>query len=315
MNTRAMDKAVKPVLCVGCTVIDFVTLNRIYPKEDTDGRCLDGYWQRGGNASNVCTVLRSLDADVAFFGMLSKSAAFSVLPEDLRRRGIDISHCIETEKDPPFSSVMIVQETGSRTIVHCNKNYPYVTWEDFNNIDLSLYGWVHFEARHPEETIKMIRSVREHNSEHKDAITISLDFESTYERNIELCGLCDYVVFSKELAAKQGWITAEETCRQLASVIQSPRPIIICPWGSTGATFIDTSRECHKVDAFKPEKVVDTLGAGDSFMAGFIYSTYILRSSVRDAVEFSNRVAGHKIAKFGYDHIADLLKKDKTNGL
>lgn len=311
-----MDKKVKPILCVGCTVIDFVTLNRSYPKEDTDGRCLDGNWQRGGNASNVCTVLRKLGSHVAFFGMLSKSPAFRVLPEDLHRCGIDISHCCQTDKDPPFSSVIIAQDTGTRTIVHCNKNFPYITWEDFIKIDLSLYGWVHFEARHPEETIKMIQSVLDHNSRHKESIVISLDFESTYEKNLELCGLCDYVVFSKELAMKQGWMTAEESCLKLANVLQTPtRPIIICPWGSTGATFLDSSRNCQKVEAYKLEKVVDTLGAGDSFMAGFIYATYTLRRNLPDAVEFANRVAGHKITRFGYDHIADLQTDDKPNDL
>lgn len=315
--TRAMDNnKAKPILCVGCTVIDFVTLSRSYPKEDTDGRCLDGNWQRGGNASNVCTVLRKLAADVAFFGMLSKSPAFSVLLEDLRRCGIDITHCCQTDKDPPFSSVIIAQDTGSRTIVHCNKNFPYITWEDFVKIDLRLYGWVHFEARHPEETIKMIQSVREHNTRHKESIVISLDFESTYERNLELCGLCDYVVFSKELAMKQGWMAAEEACLELARVLHSSRqPTIICPWGSTGATFIDNSRNCQTVEAYKSEMVVDTLGAGDSFMAGFIYATYTLRRSLRDAIEFANRVAGYKITKFGYDHIAELRTNDNQNNI
>ncbi|KAH8411089.1 hypothetical protein KR222_002359, partial [Zaprionus bogoriensis] len=299
-------KKVKPILCVGCTVIDFVTLNRSFPKEDTDGRCLDGHWQRGGNASNVSTVLRLLTADVDFFGMLSKSGGFGVLLEDLSRRGIGIQHCPQTQKDPPFSSVMIVQDTGSRTIVHCNKNFPFVTSEDFEKIDLNLYGWVHFEARHPEETIKMIRAVRKHNKSREEPIVISLDFESTFQSNLQLCSLCDFVVFSKELALKQGWMTAEAACHGLASILQPNCPRIICPWGSTGASYLDVSNKCCKAEAYKAGEVVDTLGAGDSFMAGFIYAIYIKQNCLQGAVEFANRVAGQKIIGFGYDHIVDL---------
>lgn len=303
--------SVKPILCVGCTVIDFVTISASFPKEDTDERCLNGSWQRGGNASNVSTVLRLLEAPVEFFGVLSKSDGFRVLLDDLQSRGISVQHCPMTDKDPPFSSVIIAQDTGSRTIVHCNKNYPYVTWEDFSKIDLNRYGWVHFEARHPKETIKMIKTVHEHNFKNGNRIFISLDFETLYEKNLELCHLCDYVVFSKDLADRRGWKTSEETCKELAQALQPSILNIICPWGNTGASCLDSSNEYNEVPAYEPTSVVDTLGAGDSFMAGFIYASYVMQTSFPDAVDFANRVAGHKISNFGYDHIAQ-LKKDKA---
>ncbi|XP_060655479.1 ketohexokinase [Drosophila nasuta] len=303
-----MASAMKPVLCVGCTVIDFVTISASFPKEDTDERCLDGNWQRGGNASNVCTVLRLLGLKVDFFGVLSKSDGFRVLLDDLQRRQIGVQHCPMSEKDPPFSSVIIAQDTGSRTIVHCNKNYPYVTWEDFRKIDLNEYGWVHFEARHPKETIKMIETVRQHNALHDTNIKISLDFETLYEKNLKLCLSCDYVVFSKDLASRQGWETACSACSHLVSALTPSSVNIICPWGKEGASCVDSFHNYSDVPAHEPDSVVDTLGAGDSFMAGFIYATYVSQKNLPDAVDFANRVAGHKISDYGYDHIAQIQK-------
>ncbi|KAH8270262.1 hypothetical protein KR018_006351 [Drosophila ironensis] len=298
----------KPILCVGHTVIDFVTITQTYPSEDTDRRCLDGFWQRGGNASNVCTVLRALGSKVDFFGMLSKSVAFRALLEDLRKREIGTKHCPETEKDPPFSSIILTQDRGTRTIIHCNKNYPESTYEDFSQIDLSQYGWVHFEAHNPSQVSKMIASVREHNRRTGQSIRISLDFESRYDLNLELCQPCDFVVFSKELASQKGWTTARETVEGLAAdlPVNAPRPTIICPWGSDGAVCLDASGNFHKVPAHKPAKIVDTLGAGDTFMAGFIYGTLVAQRNLTDAIDFANSVASHKISGFGYDHIAQL---------
>lgn len=127
-----------------------------------------------------------------------------------------------------------------------------------------------------------------------------------------MCALCDYVVFSKELANQQGWRTAQETCNELARNLESNCPCIICPWGSTGAACLDAaSKECSMVAAYSPDRIVDTLGAGDSFMAGFIYATSVMKYSLKDAVSFANRVAGHKITDYGYDHIAELQKYDK----
>ncbi|XP_017080993.1 ketohexokinase [Drosophila eugracilis] len=298
----------KSVLCVGCTVIDFVTINGSYPKEDTDRRCLDGFWQRGGNASNVSTVLRVLGSKVDFFGMLSRSDAFRVLLEDLRRREIGTKNCPLTNKDPPFSSVILAQDSGTRTIIHCNKDYPQTTFDDFSKIDLSEYEWVHFEARNTPHTLKMMQRIREHNEKTGQNIFISLDFETRYEQNQDLCQPCNFVVFSKELAGQLGWKTARQTCEELAANIpgNGPKPAFICPWGSAGAGALDANGSYHEMASYKQEKAVDTLGAGDSFMAGFIYATLEGRRCLPEAVDFANRVASHKITGFGYDHIAQL---------
>ncbi|EDW72891.1 uncharacterized protein Dwil_GK17250 [Drosophila willistoni] len=301
----------KPVLCVGCTVIDFVTINSSFPIEDTDRRCNDGFWRRGGNASNVSTVLQVLGLNVEFFGMLSNSDGFRVLLDDLDRRQIDTRHCPRTEQDPPFSSVILAQDSGTRTIVHCNKNFPQITYEDFQKIDLTQYSWIHFEARNPTETMRMMQAIVEHNNRNQnERIVISLDFEIRYEENLQLCQYCDYVVFSKELASQQNWRTPRQTCdelnRTLAVLTGKTIPNLIIPWSSAGAVCQDADRNYNELKPYKQAKVVDTLGAGDSFMAGFIYATYVNGLSLPQAVDFANRVASHKIAKFGYDHVAEL---------
>ncbi|XP_073647617.1 ketohexokinase isoform X3 [Tursiops truncatus] len=71
----------KQILCVGLVVLDIISVMDKYPEEDTDSRCLSQRWQRGGNASNSCTVLSLLGAPCAFMGSLAPGHAAENLPD------------------------------------------------------------------------------------------------------------------------------------------------------------------------------------------------------------------------------------------
>lgn len=110
-------------------------------------RALNGRWQRGGNASNISTVLRQLGTKCEFIGSLSDSKAFSFLTEDCHDRGILIDHCVyHSTPIAPFSSVILNEASGSRTIIHSNPNMPILTADDFCKIPYELYRWIHFEV-------------------------------------------------------------------------------------------------------------------------------------------------------------------------
>lgn len=110
-------------------------------------RSLTGRWRRGGNASNVCTVLRLLRENCEFIGPLSKSKAFQFLIEDCNEQHICIDHCVYHDNcGAPFSSVILNETTGTRTIIHSNPNLPILTVEDFRKIPFERYKWIHFEV-------------------------------------------------------------------------------------------------------------------------------------------------------------------------
>ncbi|XP_072490086.1 ketohexokinase isoform X7 [Notamacropus eugenii] len=71
----------KEILCVGLVVLDIISVVEKYPEEDTDSRCLTQRWQRGGNASNSCTVLSLLGAPCAFMGSLAPGHVAENLPD------------------------------------------------------------------------------------------------------------------------------------------------------------------------------------------------------------------------------------------
>ena len=54
--------------------------------------------------------------------------------------------------------------------------------------------------------------------------------------------------------------------------------------------------------AFPPEKLVDTLGAGDSFVGSTI-SQLNLRKSVQEAIVFGCKFAGAKCGQMGLENV------------
>uniref|UniRef100_A0A8B9E9Z1 Ketohexokinase n=1 Tax=Anser cygnoides TaxID=8845 RepID=A0A8B9E9Z1_ANSCY len=111
----------KRILCVGLVCLDIISVVEAYPAEDTDTRCLSQRWQRGGNASNSCTVLALLGAPCAFMGSLAPGHAADFVLADLRRRGVDVRHAVlQPGGHMPTSVVIASASRGTRTILHAS---------------------------------------------------------------------------------------------------------------------------------------------------------------------------------------------------
>lgn len=83
--------------------------------------------------------------------------------------------------------------------------------------------------------------------------------------------------------------------------------MIICPWGSEGAVALDVATgDFSTTPVCPPNRVVDSLGAGDTFAAATIYSLNRQRN-LTIAIEFGCRVAGAKCGFYGYDGIDELF--------
>ncbi|XP_048046848.1 ketohexokinase isoform X2 [Megalobrama amblycephala] len=294
----------KKILSIGLVCLDIINVVDKYPEEDTDTRCLSQRWQRGGNASNTCTVLSLLGAPCAFMGSLAPGPVADFILNDFQMYKIDISLLLEhAECSFPASVVISSVTTGSRTILHMNRNLPDVSVEDFSKVDLSQYKWVHWEGRNADEQVKMIERVREYNSkqEGKNRITISVEIEKTREPLYQLFPLGDLVFVSKDVAQHFGFDSASAALKGFSSRLRKGATLI-CAWAEKGADAMGPDGVVIHSDAFPPEKLVDTLGAGDTFNASVIYSLSN-GGSLQDALTFGCQIAGKKCGVHGYDGI------------
>lgn len=302
----------KRILCVGLCVLDIIHVCSTYPEEDSDRRCKQGHWQRGGNASNVCTVLSNLGAKCEFLGVLSKSEGFQMLLSDCKERNIITENCPMVSINPPFSSVILNQENDSRTIIHCNPDYPILTYDHFktNIVDkgfLKNYSWIHFETRNPLETTRMIKDILEYNRivDENNRIIISLDQEKIKPEHLELNEFADYAIIGKDLALSMGFKNPKETAIEIKKMSSNPKLNVICPWGKEDTACVDSSGNCFMVPIYPTDKIIDTLGAGDTFCAALIFSLN-KKKSLNESVEIGNKIAGIKLGFYGYDGLKNL---------
>ncbi|XP_051932077.1 ketohexokinase isoform X1 [Hippocampus zosterae] len=298
----------KKILCVGLVCLDIISVVDAFPQEDSDSRCVSQRWQRGGNASNSCTVLALLGSPCAFMGSLCAGPVASFIVDDFSRRSIDISRLAwQTTGQTPSACCVVCPSSASRTVLLADTNIPDVTFEDFSAVDLSTFKWIHWEGRNADEQLKMMAEVARYNaaSPPQHRIVVSVEIEKPREKLYQLFPHADVVFVSKDVARHLDFHTPQSALQGLRGRLRAGA-VMICPWAEKGADAVDADGTLLHSDAFPPERLLDTLGAGDTFNAAVIHK---LANGCRlqDALTFGCRVAGAKCGFHGYDGIADKL--------
>jgi ketohexokinase len=285
------------IIGVGIAAVDIVNTVDGYPTEDEEVRALTQSIRRGGNVTNSLVVLSQLGHDCVWLGTLADDVNSQVITEDLSRHGVNYSCCerIKNSKTPT-SFITLNQHNGSRTIVHY-RDLPELSAQSINAVNIKQAQWIHFEARNATVTRQMMDTI---NSLVPD-IPVSIEVEKPRDQLQILFAGADVYFFSRAFAATQEFDSAPALLHHYRNKIADA--LLVCTWGELGAYALQDEQLFH-APALSVNPIVDTIGAGDTFNAGFIHAL-LNKDDVQSALEKACALAAQKITLEGFDGIHD----------
>ena len=285
------------VLGIGNATLDIIHLVERYPRENEEVRCRGRFQRRGGNTANTLVVLGELGIACSWAGVLVDNADGLFIGKDLQDHGVDISPCrLLAEGSVPVSSVLISAETGSRTITHY-RDLPEYGYADFAALDLQPFDWLHFEGRNVAATRRMLEQMRASGA----GVTCSIEIEKPRPGIEALFAHADVLLLSEAYCIARGYVEPLAMLQSLHA--HHPQADLFCARGAAGAIALDRRGQVLRHPAVTPPRVVDTLGAGDTFNAGII-SGYLAGLDVARTLARACRLAGRKCGQHGFDGLA-----------
>ncbi|KAK1993040.1 D-sorbose [Colletotrichum falcatum] len=317
------------LIVVGACYVDTVMSVPHFPGEDSKLRAASLRVRRGGNCPNTLEVLQQLlardlpassppaslqmhlvsplpgrrsQATAQIIASLRPAAEDASRTED-GTAAIDFDHCLfrEGHQAPASSYVIRSEATGTRTIINHN-DLPEMTVQEFLRVAEAFRGlgrtWWHFEGRTPETVLECIRLLRQVLGD----VTVSVEVEKPGRPGLrELAAEAEVVFYSKSWAEDCGY-TSAEGCLRGESLPRAS--LAMCTWGSEGAACLAPKGQQLFISPVETPvtQVVDSVGAGDTFVAGMLYGLICQTDTwdTADKLGFAVQLATLKVQREGF---------------
>ena len=245
----------KRVLCIGLVCYDLVSVVDHFPIEDKKIRTQQQRRSRGGNASNMTTVLSHLNVPCEFLGSMPSDTTpeLTFVEEDFKLHKIPFAKCPRHQGHLlPNSCVILNNLSGSRTNLHTNDGLPELRAENSSSINMQHYNWIHIEGRqNAKELTKIAKMVKDKHPN----IPISLEIEQPSRAHkdslFKILPHIDLLFISKEVASSLGASSMKDAVYLLQDLLPL-NACIVCPWGEKGACVKDAKGSIFEVPCYPP---------------------------------------------------------------
>ncbi len=268
--------------------------------------CIDAYDNTGqsfpgGNPVNVAVYIKRLGGEASYTGAVGTDESGGFMIESIEKKGVDVSHIQVLEGNTAVSHVELLD--GERVF----GDYEEGVLADFKlrpedieflcSHDMVATGiWGMIEGNLPEIITK---------------VPVAFDFANKFASPVvaQAAPFVTYAFFSYDEESREdfnkkyqelGLVPQEEESERLLEFMkaiqkQGPRAVVIT-LGEAGSMAWDGQRlyRCGITEC----EVADTMGAGDSFIAGFLYAV-LQDLSIPEAMEAGAKNSAVTLSYFG----------------
>lgn len=245
----------------------------------------------GGCALNTGIAMSRLGIQTEVIGMVGKDILGDFIINRLKAEGIETAN-IKRNSKSTSSTLVMVSEDGERSFLHHIGANGELTAKDINNEALKKADLIHiggtllmpkFDGADTGDILKKAKTVGAVTS-----LDTAWDPTGRSLKAIEPCfPFIDYFIPSIEEAKA---ITGEEKPGKIADfLLQRGIGVVVLKMGGQGC-YVKDRREEIRLTGLEV-KVKDTTGAGDAFVAGFLFGMVKKKYGLRRSAQFANVMA------------------------
>lgn len=282
MNNKEFD-----VIVIGELNVDLI-LNQIdsYPELGKEKLAKKMDLVLGSSSAIFASNLSSLGAKVSFIGKIGDDIFGDLVLESLHKKNVDTSF-ITIDKSLKTGATIILNYDEDRAMITHSGAMEHLSISDINTDILNKAKHIHvssvfLQPKLKNDLLEIFKTAK------KAGLTTSLDPQwdpnENWDLNLEKLLPYTDVFLPNEVEIMN--LTGKNSVEEAINVINKYANVIIVKMGSTGSVSFYKNKMI-KIPAYLNENVVDAIGAGDSFDAGFIFK-FIQGEEIEVCQKFGN---------------------------
>lgn len=309
MNYKKFD-----VIVVGELNVDLI-LNNIdsFPEMGKEKIAKNMTLTLGSSSAIFASNLSSLGASVAFLGKIGGDSFGDLIIEGLKSKNVNVDF-IKKDKNSNTGATIVLNYNEDRAMVTYQGAMNELSINDISKKELSQAKHLHFSSYYLQPGIK--KDINKLFKLAKDlGLSTSFDmqwdpdekWDFNYKDTLPLVDI--FLPNEQELK----FLLNKENVDEALDVISKHSNAVIIKMGNKGSLLF-TEGDKKLKNAFLNNEVVDAIGAGDSFNAGFIFK-YIRGENLEKCQEFGNLMGAVNTTASGgttaFTNYKDILTRAK----
>ncbi|RNC66242.1 carbohydrate kinase family protein [Proteiniphilum sp. X52] len=226
----------------------------------------------GSSTAIFAANIACLGSRTGFVGMIGRDTFGHLIESNLSGKGVDTSMLIKSDKYSSGATICL-NYNEDRANVTYQGAMDFMTFDDMDKTLFSKTKHIHLSSIFMQSGIKkdlsdILKTARDNN------VTTSLDtqWDPNEKWDMDYESILPYVDVFLPNETELKFITQATTLEEAVGKIAPYIHICVVKRGRKGSLLLQRNREPIHLDAFLNNDVIDAIGAGDSFNAGFIHA-------------------------------------------